>query len=84
VFAALVPQPDDPAAAQKLQTFLANLANWDNSIDNATAQNGKPAHHYIRDAREHIRQAFPDRPPCVLDPFAGGGAIPLVQRGSIK
>ena len=53
------------------------MANWDNSIDSSAAVGGKAAHHYIRDARAYIKQAFPDRAPRVLDPFSGGGAIPL-------
>ena len=77
IFAALVPEPEDPAAAQKLQNFIAALANWDHSIDSNGAVGGKEAHHFIRDARAYIKQAFPDRAPRVLDPFSGGGAIPL-------
>ncbi|WP_165360625.1 DUF1156 domain-containing protein [Candidatus Chloroploca sp. Khr17] len=77
IFAALVPQSEDPKTAQKMQLFLASLADWDNSLDQASASGSKPAHHYIRDARAYIKQAFPDRAPRVLDPFAGGGAIPL-------
>ena len=77
IFASLVPQPDDPAAAAKMQTFIAELANWDNSIDSESAAGPTGVHHTIREARAYIRAAFPDRAPRVLDPFAGGGAIPL-------
>ena len=77
VFAALVPQPDDPAAAAKMQKFIAELANWDNSIDSESAAGPTGAHHHIREARAYITAAYPDRAPRVLDPFAGGGAIPL-------
>jgi putative DNA methylase len=77
IFAALVPHPDDPKEAKRLQGFIASLANWDNSIDNPAAVDGKEAHTYIAEARAYIKQAFPDRAPRVLDPFAGGGAIPL-------
>lgn len=77
IFAALVPQPDDPKEAKKLQSFIAGLADWDNSIDNNSPTSPKGIHHYIKDARAHIKQAFPDRAPRVLDPFSGGGAIPL-------
>lgn len=77
IFAALVPQPDDPKEAKKMQNFIASLANWDNSIDSAGAVGNKAAHNYIKDARAYIKKAFPDRAPRVLDPFSGGGAIPL-------
>lgn len=77
IFAALVPQPDDSKEAKRLQSFIANLANWDNSIDSDNPNSPTGVHHYIREARALIKQAFPDRPPRVLDPFAGGGAIPL-------
>jgi len=77
IFAALVPQPDDPKEAAKMQTFIGELSNWDNAIDSDSASGRTGVHHYIRDARDQIRRAFPDRPPRVLDPFAGGGAIPL-------
>jgi putative DNA methylase len=77
IFAALVPQPEDAKEAQRLQNFIGDLANWDNSIDNPSAVSGKEAHLFISEARDHIRRAFPDRAPRVLDPFSGGGAIPL-------
>ncbi len=77
IFAALVPEPDDPLAAKKMQHFIAQLSNWDNSTDNTINVGKGIAHTYIQDAREAIRAAFPDRPPRILDPFTGGGAIPL-------
>jgi putative DNA methylase len=77
IFAALVPHPDDPLEATRLQTFIASLAKWDNSIDSDSPNGPSGVHHYIKDARAAIRKAFPDRAPRVLDPFSGGGAIPL-------
>src|SRR5262245_14397248 len=77
IFAALVPQPEDTKEAKKLQAFIANLANWDNSIDSDTSTGPTGVHHYVKDARAYIKRAFPDHPPRVLDPFTGGGAIPL-------
>jgi len=77
IFAALVPQPEDPKEAKKMQNFIASLADWDNSIDNNSPTSAKGIHHYIKDARAYIKKAFPDRAPRVLDPFSGGGAIPL-------
>lgn len=77
ILAALIPQPEDSREAKKMQSFIAELADWDHSIDNPSAVSGKQAHHHIRDARAYIKKAFPDRAPRVLDPFSGGGAIPL-------
>lgn len=77
IFAALVPQPDDPQKAAQLQRFIAQLANWDNSIDSDSATSSTGVHHYIREARQYVKAAYPDRAPRVLDPFSGGGAIPL-------
>lgn len=77
IFAALVPEPEDPVAAKKMQAFIAQLANWDNSKDSTLGIGKEAAHTCIQDARTAIRAAFPDRLPRILDPFTGGGAIPL-------
>jgi len=47
--------------------FIANLSNWENSLNK----------NLIERAREEILKASDGKPPKVLDPFAGGGAIPL-------
>jgi len=47
--------------------FIADFANWDNSA--------KPA--YLECARGLVKAAHGDGPPLVVDPFAGGGSIPL-------
>ncbi len=77
IFAALVPEPDDPKAAKKMQHFIAQLADWGNSIDSLDPSSKKGVHQYIAQARVYIRDAFGGRTPRILDPFAGGGAIPL-------
>ena len=43
------------------------MVNWDNIGDE----------HLMRDVREEIRRSTGEEPPAVLDPFAGGGSIPL-------
>jgi putative DNA methylase len=50
-----------------LLQFLGDVANWD------------VANHprWIGVARDLVRAAHPDEPPLVVDPFAGGGSIPL-------
>lgn len=50
-----------------LLKFIADFANWDNSADKD----------YLETARSLIKAAHPDETPLVVDPFAGGGSIPL-------
>jgi adenine-specific DNA methylase len=50
-----------------LLKFIADFANWDNSA--------KPA--YLNCARGLVKAAHGEEPPLVVDPFAGGGSIPL-------
>ncbi len=50
-----------------LLKFIADFANWDNSA-NAT---------YLECARGLVKAAHGKEPPLVVDPFAGGGSIPL-------
>ena len=47
--------------------FIGSLANWDNSSDPT----------YLRVARDLVRASHPEETPLVVDPFAGGGSIPL-------
>ncbi|MBC7325495.1 MAG: DUF1156 domain-containing protein, partial [Moorella sp. (in: Bacteria)] len=67
IYAALTPEPEDEVKRLARADFIARLAEWENSL------NPK----YIERAREEILAANCGRPPRVLDPFAGGGAIPL-------
>jgi len=57
----------DAALRKKLLDFIGSFANWDNSA-NPT---------YLEVARGLVRAAYPEEPPLVVDPFAGGGSIPL-------
>lgn len=50
-----------------LLEFIADFANWDNSGNNA----------YLNTARSLVNAANPEETPLVVDPFAGGGSIPL-------
>jgi len=50
-----------------LLTFIGDFANWDNSSNT----------NYISTARALVKAAHPDETPLVVDPFAGGGSIPL-------
>lgn len=61
--------PDDPTRRETLKQLVQDLAPWE------TVQNGNAR--ILEQARSLIRQAYNGTPPRVLDPFAGGGAIPL-------
>lgn len=91
IFSSLVDDPDDPGAPpefveacrnlprgknaaehdtprQRLFDFIERLVQWESTTDEEV----------IGTARELIRLATaPDGPPPLLDPFAGGGSIPL-------
>lgn len=67
IYAALTPEPKDEEERLKRAQFIANLSKWENSLNK----------NLIERAREEILKANNGNPPKVLDPFAGGGAIPL-------
>lgn len=50
-----------------LLKFIAGFANWE--------QSASPL--YLETARTLVKAAYPEEPPTVVDPFAGGGSIPL-------
>ncbi|BCP66160.1 DUF1156 domain-containing protein [Thermus thermophilus] len=60
--------PDDPRHREELLGLVKSLAPW------KAVQGENPA---LEKARRLILEAHGGRPPRVLDPFAGGGAIPL-------
>ena len=63
------------AERQRLFRILERLVKWENSNDADV----------LAEARAEIDRAFPEGPPPILDPFAGGGAIPLeAQRLGLK
>ena len=59
--------PSDMDLRRALLKFIGDFANWDLSSD---AQ-------YLRAARGLVKAAHPEETPLVVDPFAGGGSIPL-------
>jgi len=67
IYAALTPEPKDEEERLKRSQFIHNLSKWENSLNKT----------FIERAREEILRANNGKPPKVLDPFAGGGAIPL-------
>ena len=64
----LLPTADaQEAERQRLFRILERLVKWENSNDADV----------LAEARAEIDRAFPKGSPPILDPFAGGGAIPL-------
>ena len=57
----------DEGLRQVLLKFIADFANWDNA---AKAE-------YLEAGRGLVQAAHPVETPLVVDPFAGGGSIPL-------
>lgn len=66
-YAALIPAPKDEKEKEKKKKFIVELSKWENSLNSQL----------IKKAREDILKANNGIPPKVLDPFAGGGSIPL-------
>ena len=57
----------DASLRRALLDFIADFANWDNAANPA----------YLAAGRALVQAAHPDETPLVVDPFAGGGSIPL-------
>jgi len=66
-YAALIPAPDNPNEWEKKWQFIIELSKWENSLD----------HKVLENAKIDILSANGGKPPKVLDPFSGGGSIPL-------
>ena len=67
VYASLTPAPKDADEWNKNRNFIAEFSKWENSLNQTM----------IQKAREDILKANGGKPPRILDPFGGGGAIPL-------
>src|SRR5207248_2198625 len=78
LFAQLVDDPSahpeefptaEAQAAERLRLhgIIEELVKWENSNNEDV----------LKQAREEIRKSCGDNPPPILDPFAGGGSIPL-------
>ncbi len=66
-YAALIPAQIDIEEWNKTRQFIIDFSKWGNSLNQSM----------IQKAREDILKANGGKPARVLDPFAGGGAIPL-------
>lgn len=67
IYAALTPAPKNTEEYAKYRDFIIELSKWEN-INN-------PA--ILDKARSDILEAYNGVPPKILDPFGGGGSIPL-------
>jgi adenine-specific DNA methylase len=66
IIGALLPDPGDDDRRNELSQKIASITKWQTE--------NSPALDYFR---QEIKRAFPERPPRLLDMFAGGGSIPL-------
>jgi adenine-specific DNA methylase len=57
----------DEDLRKALLKFIADFANWDNAAQRT----------YLEVSRALVKAAHGEEPPLVVDPFAGGGSIPL-------
>lgn len=57
----------DKGLRKALLTFIGDFANWDLSSDRD----------YLKTGSALVKAAHPEETPLVVDPFAGGGSIPL-------
>lgn len=60
-------QEDQQRERERLFAILTKLVKWENSNDEAV----------LAEAKAEIMKSTDGNPPALLDPFAGGGAIPL-------
>jgi len=58
---------DDVGLRQGLLNFIGDFADWDNAAHPV----------YLEVGRGLVKAAHPEETPLVVDPFAGGGSIPL-------
>ncbi len=73
-YAALIPAPKDEEELERKKRFIAKLSKWESSLDEEVIRRAR------EDIMEYFRQIRDDpnqERPRVLDPFAGGGSIPL-------
>ena len=84
IYASLVDDPGNDAEREELLGEVADLASWDAvrhpdkvvraKVDGGTGLTGTEL---LERARQRILDDNGGNPPKLLDPFAGGGAIPL-------
>ena len=84
IYASLVDDPDTDQEREELLKEVADLATWDavrkpDQVVRAREKGGSglTGAQLLERARRRILECNGGRPPRLLDPFAGGGAIPL-------
>lgn len=84
IYASLVDDPATDAERDELLKEVADLASWDavrkpELVVRAREKggSGRTGHDLLERARQRILACNGGKPPRLLDPFAGGGAIPL-------
>jgi putative DNA methylase len=79
----LVDDPETDAEREELLKEVADLASWDavrkpdQMVRPRPAGSGLTGRELLERARRRILECNGGKPPRLLDPFAGGGAIPL-------
>lgn len=66
-YASLITAPTTHEELEKRRQFIIKLSKWTNSLDRTL----------LEKAKRDILDANGGKPPKVLDPFSGGGALPL-------
>ena len=61
------PGMTDEDLRKALLKFIADFADWDNAARKT----------YVEVSRALVKSAYGEEPPLIVDPFAGGGSIPL-------
>lgn len=68
-FAALIDLPDDPVKREEIKNLIRKISPWE-EVSDGNSEN-------IEKARALLKEQWGDKPPKIIDPFAGGGSIPL-------
>ncbi|MFX0172525.1 MAG: DUF1156 domain-containing protein [Candidatus Hodarchaeota archaeon] len=69
IFAALIDLPSSSREKQEINKLIKDISPW-----NAVKEGLSPI---IRHAQEILKEKWEKTPPKVIDPFSGGGSIPL-------
>lgn len=68
-FAALIDLPDDPVKREEIKELIRRISPWE-EVSKGNSEN-------IEKARALLKEQWGDNPPKIIDPFSGGGSIPL-------